>query len=342
MNLALARVTLKQHRFEIAVATIAALAVGVWALFVDYRLDALNVPAECIDGWLAKVETGDADPACSDLMRRWGEILTEQGEIFIGEGVLPLSVMGILPFAVGLLGGVPIVARELESHTTQTAWSLNPSRLSWLMRQVLPIAIILGAATAFAATAASVLEANREAWGGWGPYDLGLHGPLVVFRAFAAFGLGLMLGALLGRALPAFVLGGLLSLAIVVGVGVAREMWLANLDAVVIGGASETGEVYTDPGATITAWAWRAPDGQLISDDEALNLVPSDVQAQDDPEQPTDSTGWLQENGYELIALGLTDAMALGWEPYDASFFTLAGLAAIGGTVTLVNRRRPN
>lgn len=112
--LAPARVTLKLHRFEIAAATIAALAVGVWALVVDYRLDALNVPAGCIDNWLARADGPDGATACAGAMRAWGEILTRDGEIFIGQGILPLSVMGVLPFAVGLLGGVPIVARELR------------------------------------------------------------------------------------------------------------------------------------------------------------------------------------------------------------------------------------
>jgi hypothetical protein len=37
----------------------------------------------------------------------------------------------------------------------------------------------------------------------------------------------------------------------------------------------------------------------------------------------------------------VTDEMALGWAAYDGFTFGLIGLAGIGGTVLLVNRRRP-
>jgi hypothetical protein len=33
--------------------------------------------------------------------------------------------------------------------------------------------------------------------------------------------------------------------------------------------------------------------------------------------------------------------MALGWAPYDGVTFAVIGLAGIGATVALVNRRRP-
>lgn len=250
--------------------------------------------------------------------------------------------MGMLPFAVGLLGGVPIVSREIEARTTQTAWSLSGSRLRWLIRQAAPVLIVLGIAVTFAAMAASVLEVNRDAWGHWGYYDLGMHGPLVVVRAFGAFGVGLLVGALLGRTLPAFVFGVVVSLAIIFGVGVARDAWVARLHPVVVGGTSAaTGEVVTDPGALITGWASETPSGQQISNDGAMSLVPPEVAAQDDPEQPVSSTGWLQDHGYKFVALGVTEEMAMGWAPYDALLFGIVGLASFGGAIVLVNRRRP-
>lgn len=342
MMLAAALVSLKQHRFEIAVAVIIALATGAWALVVDYRLDALHVPTACIDNWLARANAPEGASACAAPMRAWGEILTGQGEIFTGQGVLPLSLMGMLPFAIGLLGGVPIVAREIEARTAQTAWSLNGSRLRWLLRQAAPVLILVGFAVAFAAMAASILEVNRDAWGRWGYYDLGLHGPLVVARAFGAFGVGILIGALLGRTLPAFVFGVLLSLAIVFGVGIARDAWVARLQPVVVGGTSAaTGEVVTDSGALVIGYAWKTPSGQQISDGEAMSLVPPDVAAKDDPEQPVSSTGWLQDHGYKFVALGVTEEMALGWAPYDALLFGLVGLGSFGGAIVLVNRRRP-
>jgi hypothetical protein len=74
-------------------------------------------------------------------MRVWGGALAVDGEKLF-------MAMKILPFGVGLLAGVPIVARELEMRTAQTAWSLNGSRLRWLIRQVAPIGGVVALAIA--------------------------------------------------------------------------------------------------------------------------------------------------------------------------------------------------
>jgi hypothetical protein len=338
--LAAARVTLKLHRFEVGAGALAALAIGVSALIVEYRLRALNVPVECIDNWLARADGPDGAGPCVGPMHAWGEILGVEGGLIFG-------VMKYLPFAIGLLAGVPIVARELEARTAQTAWSLSGSRWRWLMRQLAPVLILLGVTVTFAALAASVLEANNVAWGGlfYAYFDLGMHGPLVVARAFGAFGIGLLIGALLGRTLPAFVLGAALSLALVVAVGTARDTWLARLDPVVIGASTPPGgDVVFDHQAMVvqSGWGWRAPDGTQLTFEEGLARVPREIFDHDDRVQYINSSAWLFEHGYASLALGVTAEQALGWAPYDALIFGLVGTASIAGTIVVVNRRRPS
>lgn len=151
-----------------------------------------------------------------------------------------------------------------------------------------------------------------------------------------------MVGALLGRTLPALLFGVVLSLATVFAVGMARDAWVARLEPAIVGGTSSvTGEVVTDPGALLTDFGWQTPDGKQISNDEGLALVPPEVAAQDDPAQPVNSTGWLQDHGYKFVALGVSEEMSLGWAPYDALLFGFVGLASFGGAIVLVNRRRP-
>lgn len=336
--LSAAWVTFKQHRFEVIAATLAALAVGVWQLITVYRLAGVNVPSECHAIWRAVGPEGAGD--CLGPMRTWAEILYSAEAALNGPG----SMMGILPFALGLLGGVPIVARELEAGTAQTAWSLNGSRLRWLARQVIPIAILLGAAVTFAALAADALQTERALDGYPAFLDLGLHGPLVVIRAFAAFGLGLLVGSMLGRTLPAFVFGIGLTLAVVFAVGQARETWLGSLPAAVIERPSANPlEWEVIPGSVATSWGWYTPAGDLISKEEARALAtaagvpppePSDV-------QDTPAAVWLDEHGYRGVSLGVTEEMALGWAPYDGITFGLVGLTGIGSAIVLVNRRRP-
>lgn len=77
-----------------------------------------------------------------------------------GTGMLEASWVGGGRDVVGLMirsghgrsargRGVPIVARELEARTAQTAWSLSGSRLRWLLRQMAPILILLGVTVSF-------------------------------------------------------------------------------------------------------------------------------------------------------------------------------------------------
>jgi hypothetical protein len=253
--------------------------------------------------------------------------------------------MPLLPFLVGLLGGVPLVARELEARTAQTAWSLFPSRVVWLIRQLAPVALLLGVSVAFAAFAASPVAADRVAWGGgFASSDLGLHGPLVLIRAFAAFGIGLFAGALLGRALPAFVLGGVLCFTLLTASGLARDAWRAGLAPVVIGEAPPAGgEVVVAPRSITTGYEWRGPDGQRVSFQAARRIAT----AAGVPLPPTNDSQdvaaalWLDAHGYRLLIVGITDEMALGWASYEAAIFGALGLISLPTAFLLVRRRRP-
>jgi hypothetical protein len=311
-----ARLTLKHHRFEVGIAALVAILIGVAALVVDFRLHAVNVPAGCFETWLSNpFDAGD----CDAPVRAFAGINEEEaGKVF--------AAMVVLPFIVGLLGGVPIVGRELEARTAQTAWSLSGSRLRWLLRQLVPIAITLGCAVAFAAFAAGVLEATRVTWQQSGSEDLALHGWPVVGRAFAALGLGLSFGGLLGRTLQAFILGAVFSLVIVFAAGVARDQWLFAQRTFIDAGPDFNGHTWGS--------AWFAPDGTEIDEEVARAQVPATVGV-DDRYQ------WLSDNGYRNPVIGVREEVALGWAPYEALGFTVVGAVFLAAATVVVNRRRP-
>ena len=317
-----ARLTLKLHRFEVGAAALAAVALGVAALVVVYRLNAINVPAGCFDVWLAAGPDGAG--ACTDPVQAFATINEDEaGKIF--------AAMAVLPFAVGLLAGVPIVGRELESRTAQTAWSLNGSRLRWLVRQLVPITILVGVTVTFAALAANLLETTREPWYHSGFNDLPLHGPIVVARAFAALGVGLLVGALVGRSLPAFIVGAVVSILLLMGAGMASQSWLEGLPSEIIRNESAAGAEPTFQGL-MTAQAWLGPDGTRLTMDEAMAKVPLSA---------SDQATWLEDNGYQLVDLGVSDATLLGWQPYEIVGFTVVGVASLAAGAWVVNRRRP-
>lgn len=324
--LAAARVTLKHHRFEVGAAIVAALVLGISALVVAYRLSATNVPPGCFEAVIG----GETTPAqaCTVAVDTFASIDREEADKV-------LAAIAVLPFALGLLGGIPIVARELEARTAQTAWSLLGSRRRWLIRQVAPILLVLGIAVSFAALAASILVATREPlYQASYTYDafrgLGLHGPLVVIRAFGAFGIGLLFGALSGRTMPALIYCAILSLGLAVGTQVARDAWLQGQPTVVIGDACCTQSM--DWHGQQMGRVWLTSAGDRLSDVEAMARVPAGVS---EPEP------WLADHGYRWVEIGVTEEVGLRWAAYDALGFSLVGVASLGASIVVVNRRRP-
>lgn len=316
-----ARLTLKQHRFEIAFALVAALAAGAVALWINARMLGVNLPAGCLD---ALFSGGGGGRQCEAPISELLDLNYDKaGKVF--------AAMAVLPFVTGLLAGVPLVGRELETRTAQTAWGLAASRRRWLGRQLWPIGVVLGVTVAFAAVAAWILEATRMSFAIYSyPWqNLGLFGPLVVARAFAALGVGLIAGAALGRTLPAFIVGAVVSFALVGVTSPLREGWAAAQPQVVFDQAAMNARGFD---GVLTEQAWRLPDGRVLRQAEGMATVPAGIE---------DQYQWLNEQGYETVALGITGETARNWEPLEIAGFVLVSVALIAATVLIVDRRRP-
>jgi hypothetical protein len=318
-----ARLTLKQHRFEVGAGVLAAMLVGAAALWVNSKLQGLNVPPACFEAWLGSA--GQVSPDCERLVRAFANINEEEaGKVF--------AAMAVLPIAIGLLGGVTLVGRELESRTAQTAWGLAASRWRWLARQLWPVVLVIAATVAFAAFAVSALEATRATFSTYIWMDYGLYGPLVVARAFGALGLGLLVGAAVGRTLPAFVLAAVLSVVLVGIGGSGSRAWWVNAQPRVVFDQGEGNDGREFDGILFEQ-VWRAPDGNLISENDVYSLVPADRSA--------DAYDWLIGAGYRPVQLGITAETARGWEPLEIAGTVLIGLVLVLVTVVIVDRRRP-
>lgn len=233
------------------------------------------------------------------------------------------SVMSVLPFGVGLLVGVPVVSRELEARTAQVAWSLEGSRTRWLLRQSVPIALALVAAIALTAWTMTLLVSRPQAHPEAPFIQIGSYGLPVLGRALGGFGIGLLTGTLIGRALPSLVFGALLCLAISVVAFGARDSWLA----------SQGPQLRIDGQTQViqTGWGMLAPDGTELSLASARALVPAGAE----------SDAWLEEHGYSWLPLGISMAAATRWAWYDAALFVVAGGIAAVGAAALVQRKRP-
>jgi hypothetical protein len=175
----------------IAIGLIVAL-VLLAAVVVTLRLAAFGIPDACFDPStvtaLCVARQADFE-AYSNFVGTWG-------------GAVMYAAL-VIPPGAGIILGVAVVGKELDQRTAVLAWSLSPSRRRWLVERVLPllvVVILLGLGSELLLQ--FMLGLHRE-----GPVPLSFdYIPLFGFapaaEGIAAFGIGLVVGAMLGRLLP--------------------------------------------------------------------------------------------------------------------------------------------
>ena len=180
---------------------------------------------------LAATDPGCLDPttyvaACEQTSQPFYE-LSSQAEL--------ISYLGwAAPFGMGLVLGIPLVSREIEQRTAGVAWTLSQSRARWLAGRVAFAALVMILLLLVVAIAGEVLASAQMptrhldedfAW-------YGRRGGLIVVRGLAALGIGVLLGAMLGRVLPALLLAGFASVLIFTTISFGMDRW-TETDAVV-------------------------------------------------------------------------------------------------------------
>lgn len=321
-----ARVAFRLQRFEIVALTMTVAVVVISALIVRGRLDAAAVSPAC---WLAWFEGAGPSGvgACEDPVLRFLTINeAEAGKI--------MAAMALLPLALGLFLGVPVVAREIEGGTAPTVWYLAASRSRWLMGRVLPVAVVTVLLGVALVAASEVLWAGREPWSPAIRFaDVGMHGPVVAAKGLAAFGLAVLAGAVVGRLLPAIIIGTALCMVLYVGGEMARSLWLqdeAMRHAKVIDPTTQGSQSNDYPGGTHFSNWWQTPEGELLDDQQARDRVPDGV----------DQYEWLYDN-FATVMTGVPGYMYPEWARLETAGFGLVGLGALIVTFPIVGRRRP-
>lgn len=328
------RLSLSLHRFEFGAALLATLTVAIWAWSISLRSDTSALSPVCIAQW---AQLGPAaDPTCAQTMRSWGTVVdSESHDLY--------AVMVLLPFIVGLIAGVPIVARELESGTARTAWWLYRSRRRWLFRRALPILGVLGLALAALSIGTEAVEQKRVVYGYSQLEDLGRYGFVLLANAFLAFAVGLATGSLVGRVLPALILAAALVSALQFMTTQVHDAWLRAIPPVAISRGSGQGASDLSPGAIRTGTLWETPDGASLSHEDALIVAHDAGVPAPAPGDQADAAAleWLEVHGYVPTMIGVPMATALGWGGLETA--GKLGGAALFGLIaaSAVGRRKP-
>jgi hypothetical protein len=191
--------TFQLYRFEVGFTTAvtAGAAIGAWILAQHLR--AVSVEPHCFKNFVVDND-GDVLGPCGDAL---GQFFAIQGGEY---GHVRMGLIVAAPL-VGLVLGVPIVARELELRTASIAWSLDARRRRWLVERFLPML-----ATGLLGLAVVAWLGDEVVRAATPPGDLDwltvlhMRGAPLVTRGRAILAVALLVGSLVGRTLPAFLL----------------------------------------------------------------------------------------------------------------------------------------
>lgn len=321
-----ARSAVRIQRFEILVAVVVTAILAVSAVVVRLRLDGLGVSPECWANFLVDGFSLDVGP-CSEPLNQFGLINGEEaGKVMAG--------MAIAPYLLGFVLGVPLVAREIEVGTAPTVWALVTSRSRWLAGRLVPIGLLLVVLLAILGAVSELLWLAREPWSPYPNFgDVGLHGTVLLAKGVATLAVGLFVGAVIGRSLPAFLLS--VGAGLVIAYVSATLMW-AWFQSEAIKFAIPMAELPAHvgapfPGGTYFATGWVTPDGRVVfGQEEMLAFAPSGK----DPQT------WLHEDAPQ-VQIGLPGSEYPRWALIETAGFGLPGVVGLLIAFPVVDRRRP-
>jgi hypothetical protein len=239
----------------------------------------------------------------------------------------------VTPFALGLILGIPVVAREVEGRTAGIAWTLSRSRSRWLIQRVLPLVvavIVLAAAVGIGSEFVTRTNPFADLAANPGFSDYTSRGALLPMRALAVLLLAIAVGAVVPKQLPALLLAGALTLALFVGLSIGMDTWMtAEAKPIPIneGRFGAFGE-----GPRIFDMAFREDaTGDVITMNDFYNRY-GDVAFPDDEQAP---------EGFTQVAIGIPGDQYATWVLRESAI--VGGLALVfGGLATaVVHRRRP-
>lgn len=190
--------TWRINRFEILFVLALAAFVGVSAWVLADQIRSLGLTeALC---WPRDPDSGSyATPECDRMMESFWPLTSQANMVRV--------VLTIAPGLLGVILGVPIVARELELRTASFSWALTPSRWRWLLARFLPMLLVGVVGLAVVAWAGTTLF--DALWlGRYGPdlTEVAAQGVALVVRGLAAVALALLIGAIVGRTMPALLI----------------------------------------------------------------------------------------------------------------------------------------
>lgn len=114
-----------------------------------------------------------------------------------------LTLLNLVPFAIGAFLGAPLLARELEAGTWQLAWTQAVPRMRWLAVKLTALGTLTVLLTAAFSALVSWYRQPLDLFGHFEIDGFDVSGAVPVAYALFAFAIAAVAGMLLRRSLPA-------------------------------------------------------------------------------------------------------------------------------------------
>ncbi len=313
------RLAWRLQRFELRLLVGACLLISVAGLLLVWQIRAVRSEELACYANAARVAADTALDACHTLS---GQLSPLESAAQIVHGIVAAS-----PFVLGLFVGVPIVAREIEGRTGSVAWSLAVSRRSWLIARAGPalLFVIIGCGMLAIAGEALTLAMPSAEGAEIGFTDYAMRGPLVVVRAMEVFAIAVLLGAVVARQLPAMLLAGVMTFAVLGGIQLNQDAALADAAIPLDPQAMQQGAYPKIYGSALRDDA----TGRLVSYEQYVELHPT-----------ADANGDLPA-GITPVQFGIPGFRYSEFALRESALLLAATALAVGLTFVVVSRRRP-
>jgi hypothetical protein len=233
-----------------------------------------------------------------------------------------------MPLILGLFLGVPVVAREIEARTAPMAWALDPGRGRWLLQRTLPVlAVVLVAGVLIGIGGELLTQAPpiQEHPLGAGFSDYGSRLGQVPVRAIVVLVLGIFIGTLVPRQLPALLLTGAATLLLFMALTLGMGAWMqAEAEPIPIDHGYEAGaHVYEQ------AFQNNATGALISTGDFDQQQIGTDNPAAAPP-------------GMTRVWLGIPGEKYGLWVARESAILGALALVVSAMTLVVVQRRRPS
>ena len=329
-----ARLSFRQQRWELILVVLGVAATAVGMFWSANVLDGLRAASpECLANVGNFVVEGPPI-ACQATMTAYYEAEGMAGNF--------INLSWAAPFGMGVILGAPLVAREIDGGTAQVAWSLSPSRVSWLLRRIAFVTLFGLALLAVLAVTSELLAAamfpDRTMSEDFALY--GRRGVPIVARGVGAIMLGVLVGSVIGRVLPAVLTAALVIGLAFLGLTLAEDRW-NRAEASVQRYASPESQSF-DMAALGVDYGLETSDGEFLSYSEMNERGMN-------PNFADEDGGWYasEEDLEAGRLLGYDAQMVIPGERYPDLVLRHSGLAVGLGILALVLasmvvvRRRP-